>query len=73
MAAVDWGLSDASSPIRNIIPKEGLVWNAGAFRKDGSTWKPKQTAEKSDRQPLTQRLQGETGITYGKKARAEKN
>jgi hypothetical protein len=49
MAVVGWGLSAESSPIRNIIPKEELVWNAGAFRKEGSIWKPEQTAKKIGR------------------------
>jgi len=32
-----WGLSADSSAIRTITPKEGLVLNVAAFRKEGST------------------------------------
>jgi hypothetical protein len=49
MAGGGWGLSAESSPIRNIIPKEEPAWNAGASRKEGSNWKPEQTAKKSGR------------------------
>jgi len=47
MVAVGWGLSDGSSPIRNIFPKEELVLNAGAFRKEGLKRKPEQVAKLS--------------------------
>ena len=45
-AVVGWGLSDGSSTIRTIFPKDGRAMNAGAFRKEGSKWKPEQTAKR---------------------------